>query len=40
MFNKVDAVDQVGVVTGLAYTQFGGEHYQLKLHTIKVKVLS
>lgn len=25
MFNKVDAVDQVGVVTGLAYTQFGGD---------------
>lgn len=25
MYNKVDAVDQVGVVTGLAYTQFGGD---------------
>ena len=24
-YNKVDNVDQVGVVTGLAYTQFGGD---------------
>lgn len=24
-YNKVDSVDQVGVVTGLAYTQFGGD---------------
>jgi len=24
-YNKIDAVDQVGVVTGLAYTQFGGD---------------
>ena len=25
VYNKIDLVDQVGVVTGLAYTQFGGD---------------